>query len=92
MALAGRATQGQTPSCVDVQAGSAESLACINQALRHKVQQAQPMPDNSTTTATSAPNRTGTFNQAATREFLGSSFGHSAIPQPHLHTVAAPPP
>ena len=81
------AARAQTQSCVDVQAGSARSYACINQQLRARAQQGRPLPDASTTTASAAPNRTGTFNQAATREFLGSSFGHSAVPQPHLHTT-----
>ena len=77
-------------SCVDVQVGSSRSYDCINRALRNRVQQVRPPADDSTVTATSPSNRTGTFNQSATREYLGSSFGHSAIPQPHVHTQPPP--
>jgi hypothetical protein len=77
-------------SCVDVQVGSARSYDCINRSLRNRVERVRPPQDDSTLTASSPSNRVGTFNQSATREFLGSSFGHSAIPQPHLHTYTPP--
>ena len=77
-------------ACVDVQVGSARSYDCINRSLRNRVQQVRPPQDDSTVTASSPSNRVGTFNQSATREYLGSNFGHSAIPSPHPHTYAAP--
>ena len=80
--------RAQTQSCIDVQVGSARSYDCINRALRRTVGAARAVPQPPSLTATSAPNRVGTFNQAATREYLGSSFGRSAIPQPHLRTYA----
>ncbi len=96
LCLAPLATRAQTPqkSCLDVQVGSARSFDCINEGLREKVGGTRPPGDDTVVTATSPSNRTGTFNQSATREYLGSSFGHSAVPQPHLHTTGpqvAPP-
>jgi hypothetical protein len=88
-AAAGSQTPARDPSCVDVQAGSARSFDCINRQLRAKAANEHPSgEDDGVVSATSAPNRAGTFNQSATREYLGSSFGHSAVPQAHAQTVA----
>ena len=84
-------TQPSSTSCIDVRVGSARSLDCINRGLRARAAQVHPQADASTLTATSPSNEVGTFNQSATREYLGSSFGHSAIPQPHPQTTAPPP-
>ena len=54
------------------------------------MQNVRPPADDTVVNATSPSNRVGTFNQSATREYLGSSFGHSAIPQPHVQTYAPP--
>ena len=83
---------GPDRSCLDVQVGSARSFDCITRGLRAQVQSVHPPQDDTIVTATSPANRVGTFNQSATREYLGSSFGHSAVPQAHPQTTAAPPP
>lgn len=68
------------PSCVDVEVGSARSYACLNRSLRSTAQQAHGPVIAPPVTAGSAPPRVGTYNQAGTREYLGSAFGHSVHP------------
>jgi hypothetical protein len=85
-------TQAQT--CVDVRIGSTQYYDCVNRALALLVPSERFSAANSTPlTATSPPNETGTFNQAATREQLGSAFGHSVVPQrppPPVYSLPLP--
>ncbi len=68
-------------SCVDVQIGSARAYDCLSQqwgAAVPRVQRPLPSPD---VTVTSPAPAVGSFNQAATREQLGTNFGKSVFPQ-----------
>jgi hypothetical protein len=67
-------------SCVDVQVGSAQSYACINQQLQGVAREAQKSSGAAPYTAQSPANQTGQFNEAATRERLGGNFGKSVTP------------
>jgi len=67
-------------SCVDVQVGTAQSYACINQQLQGVAHEAQKSPAAAPYTAQSPGNQTGQFNEDATRERLGGNFGKSVTP------------
>ncbi len=93
--LAGTAAAQKTQqTCVDVPVGSAQSYSCLNQQLaataRHAHEAADaPVPYD----AASPGNVTGQFNESATRNRLGTNFGHSVTPQrPQAANPAAVPP
>jgi hypothetical protein len=75
------APQPAGQACMSVTAGNAVALSCINAEQRALVQQHQATVAATTPSQNSAPQSLGLFNQAATREHLGSNFGHSVIPQ-----------
>jgi hypothetical protein len=78
MMFAGSAyAQPSHDTCVDVQVGTAQSYACINQKLAAEARQAQKTPS-----AGGLPpaNQTGQFNEDATRNRLGANFGKSVTP------------
>jgi hypothetical protein len=78
-------------SCVDVKVGSAQSYGCLNQRLGAVARQAHDgTQTDAPYSATSPSNVTGQFNEDATRERLGTSFGHSVTPQ--RPAAANPPP
>ncbi len=80
-------------SCVDVQIGSARYYDCLNQQMQRSVPQQRPSAENSTPLSAGAPApAVGTFNQEATHERLGNSFGKSATPQRPPPIVFTPPP
>ena len=70
-------------TCVDVQVGTAQSYDCINQQLKQATHQAQRFSSdtNAPYNANSPGNVTGQFNEDATRNRLGTNFGHSVTPQ-----------
>jgi hypothetical protein len=72
--------QASHDSCVDVQVGSAQSYACINQHLQGVAHEAQKSLAMAPYTAQSPGNVTGQFNEDATRERLGGNFGKSVTP------------
>lgn len=68
--------------CTEVTAGSAKGYACLNQQLGAIARNTQrPSSADAPYSATSPSNVTGQYNQAATRERLGSNFGKSSQPQ-----------
>jgi hypothetical protein len=67
-------------TCVDVRVGTERAYDCLNQALARSVPQ-RPTPAVPPVTASSSAPATGLFNESATRERLGTNFGHSAQPQ-----------
>jgi len=82
----GAATAQPQPShdtCVDVQVGSAQSYACLNQKLQAAARQAHndPAPGQAPANANSPGNVTGQFNEDATRNRLGDNFGKSVTPE-----------
>jgi hypothetical protein len=90
--VAGQAgAQPAHESCVDVKVGTAQSYDCLNQRLGALARQAhQATQDDAPYSATSPGNITGQFNQDATRERLGSNFGHSVTPQRPAPATPAP--
>jgi hypothetical protein len=77
------AAQTVKTNCTDVQVGTARSYECLNQqlgAVAHQAQRANGALDTPPYTATSPGNQTGQFNEAATRERLGTNFGKSVTP------------
>jgi hypothetical protein len=85
--VAGPASFGQTPdqktpqSCVDVKIGSDRAYNCLNRELQRMVPGKRFSSQDAPYSATSPAPEVGTFNQAATRERLGSAFGNSVVPQ-----------
>jgi hypothetical protein len=86
-AVADAAADGPGRPCINVQVGDARApdLACLNAELALSVEDQlrrnaalQVMVEG---VAPSSPTSQGLYNQAATRERLGDSFGHSVIPQ-----------
>lgn len=87
--LGASAAHGQTTPdashtiCVDVSVGSAQSYACLNEQLAAMAAGAKrsSAADTAPISATSPSNVTGTFNESATRNRLGSNFGKSVTPE-----------
>ncbi len=70
----------QPQACPEVEIGSAQTYACLNQRLRQFTN--PPAPGAvSTPLATDPATRTGSASEAGTRERLGANFGKSATPQ-----------
>jgi hypothetical protein len=76
----------QAQTCLSVTAGSAVSYSCLNARQKALVAQQKAGLAAAAPNQASPPPQLGLYNQAATREHLGTSFGHSVIPQ------AVPPP
>ncbi len=74
--------QDAKPSCIDVEIGSAQSYACLNQQLGAIAQEAgKSGNDLAPPTAATAPeNTTGAFNETSLHDRLGTNFGHSVTP------------
>ncbi len=82
LAQTSQGADGRTAqTCVDVRIGSDAYYSCLNQKLAASVPGRRSSAHDAPLTATSPAPAVGTYNQAATRERLGDSFGHSAIPQ-----------
>ena len=70
-----------SPLCVDVRIGQDSYYSCLNAELSRLAQQSHTPPAVPSIAATSPAPEVGTYNQAATRQRLGTAFGVSAIPQ-----------
>jgi hypothetical protein len=83
LAARGACAQPSHDTCVDVQVGSAQSYACLNQKLQAAARQAHndPAPGQAPANANSPGNVTGQFNEDATRNRLGDNFGKSVTPE-----------
>ncbi len=83
----GTAKQPATDVCVDVKIGNDRSryYDCLNGQMRqqaaHQANQQAVTQDAVSNSQPHSPTQMGLYNQAATRERLGSSFGHSVVPQ-----------
>ena len=83
----------QKETCVDVKVGSAQAYDCLNQQLAGIAQNTHRFSSDSDAPygATFTPaNKTGQYNQDATRERLGTNFGHSVTPERPNRVYAAP--
>lgn len=69
-------------TCVDVKVGTAQSYDCLNQKLQAVARQTPKVSSDTAApyNANSPPNVTGQFDEAATRNRLGSNYGHSVTP------------
>jgi hypothetical protein len=77
-----RAAEDRDGTCVDVRIGSERYYDCINLQLRAQVPQRRFSASTDAPLNAAAPAPTvGSFSESATRESLGSSFGHSVRPQ-----------
>ncbi len=65
--------------CVDVKIGQAAYLDCLNEMFRAASKPQEAGLPAANPAAMPAP-AAGTYNQAAIREMLGQSFGHSVFP------------
>jgi len=87
----GRATAGS--ACIDLRIGDERYYDCLNRLLRESV------PSGGRTSAADAPYSAATtpsyavggFNQQATRQMLGNSFGTSIVPQRVPDAFGLPP-
>jgi hypothetical protein len=83
--LASLPALGQTAqtkqSCVDVKIGMEQYYSCLNQRLQSGVEQHRFTSRDAPYSAASPGPAVGSFNETATREQLGTAFGHSAVPQ-----------
>jgi len=75
--------------CVDVRIDDAAYLDCLNETFRAMAKSATTTLPRANPAAIPAP-AAGTYNQAATREMLGRSFGHSIIPQRPIQQYPRP--
>jgi hypothetical protein len=79
-------------SCVDVQVGTAQSYACINQTLADAARQANKSATQAAPYGIGSPaNQTGQFNEDATRNRLGTNFGKSVTPAGQVPQAAGTP-
>lgn len=83
---------GTTTTCVDVRIGDARAYDCLNQRLRDSVPQRRYSAADAPYASNSPPHVVGTFNEAATRQLLGNSFGRSVIPQRPASAFGGPNP
>ena len=87
----GAIAQATHESCVDVQVGSAQSYACLNEKLAAEARAAQKSSAaDAPYNATSPGNVTGQFNESATRNRLGDQFGKSVTPERPAAVYGAP--
>jgi hypothetical protein len=70
-----------TTSCVDVRIGDERYYNCLNRQLESAIPQKRFSTGDAPVDATMPAPAAGLYDQAATREQLGSSFGHSSHPQ-----------
>ena len=78
-------------SCVDVRIGSDRFYDCVNHDLRGMVPKRRFSAEDLPYPADAPPTVLNLFNQAATRQRLGTAFGHSAYPQRGPAPVLVPP-
>ncbi len=76
---------GEEETCApDTTSGAKLDHACLNARLAGMRSQTDPLPAHPSTEdiiGHGEPNKVGTFSYSGTKQQLGSSFGHSVIPQ-----------
>ncbi|OPF91845.1 hypothetical protein I8G32_01391 [Rhodopseudomonas palustris] len=79
------AGQGTHERCVDVTIGNDHSLGCVNERLKRKVDQVNPIMNVPPIDAKSSDLKVGTVNIPAVQQQYGSNFGISVMPyRPNL--------
>ena len=77
----GSVTPGTTTSCVDVRIGNEQYYNCLNRQMGSAVPYHRLSASNSPVNAGMPGPAAGLYDQAATREQLGTNFGKSSTPQ-----------
>jgi len=93
LALAAPAAAEEPPgrACIDLRIGEERYYDCLNRLLRESVPARRLSAADAPWNATTAPAYAiGGFNQQATRQMLGSSFGRAVVPE--RPPAALPPP
>jgi hypothetical protein len=78
---AAQALAADPQSCVDVQVGSERYYHCLNQQMQNVPRNPSSAAKDAPLSAGSPAPAVGSFNQSATHERLGNSFGKSVVPQ-----------
>jgi hypothetical protein len=86
------ATDGGThQTCVDVEIDGTHSFGCLNDQLKRKVDQVNPVMNVSPVDAHSPSTEIGLFNDPAVREQYGQNYGRSVMPyRPPTPTFGTP--
>jgi hypothetical protein len=71
---------GDPKHCSDVKNGGDQSLDCLNEKLRQKVDQVNPVLNAPPVDARSQDLKVGTVNVPAVQQQYGKNFGNSVIP------------
>ncbi|MEI9923213.1 MAG: hypothetical protein WDN50_06425 [Bradyrhizobium sp.] len=71
---------GDAKHCADVKSGDSPSLNCLNEKLRQKVDQVNPVINFPPVDAKSQDLKVGTVNIPAVQQQYGKNFGNSVIP------------
>ncbi len=71
---------GGVDRCVDVKIGDDHSLGCLNEQLKRKVDEVNPVLNLPPLDARSQDLKVGTVNVPAVQQQYGQNFGHSVIP------------
>ncbi len=66
--------------CAKAPAGSSQSLNCLNQQLKQKVDQVNPPAIDAPLNAGSGDTKIGIVNLQAVQQQYGKNYGHSVIP------------
>jgi hypothetical protein len=71
---------GTHQTCVDVEIGGEHSFGCLNEKLKRKVDQVNPVMNVPPVDAHSPSTEIGLFNDPALREQYGQNYGKSVMP------------
>jgi hypothetical protein len=77
--------------CVDVTIGDDRSFGCLNEKLKKKVDQVNPLQNIPPVDARSSDLKVGTVNMPGVQQQYGQNFGRSVIPYRPAPPVFAPP-
>jgi hypothetical protein len=86
------ATDSTHQTCVDVEIDGTHSFGCINDQLKRKVDQVNPVMNVPPVDAHSPSTEIGLYNDPALREQYGQNYGKSVMPYRPTLPVAPPPP
>ena len=67
-------------TCVEVEIGGSKAYDCLNEKLKRKVDQVNPVPNIPPIDAKSQDIKIGVFNEPGVRQQYGQNFGHSIVP------------
>lgn len=71
---------GDKGRCADAKNQADSSIGCLNERLRHKVDEVNPVYNTPPIDAKSSDLKVGTVNIPAVQQQYGKNFGHSVVP------------